>query len=125
MKKILFLVLLLTLTKVYAQLDFQVVDKDFSKVNIGDIHTGHKEIILTFDDGPVPGVTNKMLDILRDYNIKATFFVIGKNAKAHPELMKRILDEGHTVGNHSMNHLALKNLDPITWKSIVESEVMD
>jgi peptidoglycan/xylan/chitin deacetylase (PgdA/CDA1 family) len=124
MKKI-FLVLLLLISKVYAQDHLGVIEKDFARENIGNIHTGHNEIILTFDDGPVPGVTNKILDILSEHNIKATFFVIGKNAQAHPELMKRIVNEGHIVGNHSMSHLPLKNLDPENWKSIVEREVMD
>jgi peptidoglycan/xylan/chitin deacetylase (PgdA/CDA1 family) len=124
MKKILFFILLLTISQANTQIDFGI-DKDFSKGNIGNIHTGHNEIILTFDDGPVPGVTDKVLDILKDYNIKATFFVIGNNVKAHPALMKRILDEGHIVGNHSMTHIALKNLDPVTWKEIVTREVLD
>ena len=102
-----------------------VKDKDFSNANIGNIHSGHNEIILTFDDGPVPGVTDKVLDVLSEHNIKATFFVIGKNALAHPDLMKRILKEGHMVGNHSMTHLPLKNLDPDSWKTVVKSEVLD
>jgi peptidoglycan/xylan/chitin deacetylase (PgdA/CDA1 family) len=125
MKKIVFFVLFLTLSLANAQVDIGVIDKDFSKSNIGNIHTGHNEIILSFDDGPVPGVTDKVLDILSEHNIKATFFVIGKNVKAHPDLMKRIVAEGHIVGNHSMTHLPLKNLDPLTWKDIVKSEVMD
>ncbi|MDD4973822.1 MAG: polysaccharide deacetylase family protein [Bacteriovorax sp.] len=125
MKKIVFFVLLSILYQANAQIDFQVVDKDFSKVNIGNIHTGHNEIIFSFDDGPVPGVTDKVLDILKEHNIKATFFVIGKNVLAHPELMKRIVDEGHIVGNHSMSHIPLKNLDSIAWKDIVKTEVMD
>lgn len=125
MGKFLFFVLCLTISKANAQIDFDLVAKDFSKINIGNIHSGHNEIILTFDDGPVPGVTDKMLDILGDYNIKATFFVIGKNAKAYPALLKRMLDEGHIVGNHSMTHNPLKNLDPLTWKNIVKKEVLD
>lgn len=60
---------------------------------------------LTFDDGPTPGVTNLVLDILKSYDAKATFFCIGKNVVAHPELYQRVLDEGHTVGNHTHNHL--------------------
>lgn len=99
--------------------------KDFSPKNLGNIHQGHQEIILTFDDGPIPGVTNRVLDILADYNIRATFFVIGTNAIAYPSLMKRMVDEGHIVGNHSMTHLALQNLDPVTWKETVQREVME
>ncbi len=109
----------------FANVDLKVIEKDFSESNIGNLHTGKNEIILTFDDGPVKGVTDKILDLLNEYNIKATFFVIGKNVLAHPELLKRIVDEGHIVGNHSMSHLPLKNLDPALWKDIVKNEVLD
>ncbi|MGZ3789132.1 MAG: polysaccharide deacetylase family protein, partial [Bacteriovorax sp.] len=122
MKTLFSFFLLFSLSNVFAQ---ELIDKDFSKTNIEPIHQGHNEIILTFDDGPNPGVTNKVLDILLEHNIKATFFVIGKNAQEHPELMKRIVDEGHIVGNHSMTHTPLKNLDPILWKDKVKSEVLD
>ncbi|MFA6237983.1 MAG: polysaccharide deacetylase family protein [Bacteriovorax sp.] len=105
------------------EIDYDLMD--FSPKNVGEIHQGHSEIILTFDDGPIPGVTNRVLDILADYNIKATFFVIGKNALAYPHLMRRMVEEGHTVGNHSMSHMALKNLDPLTWKETVQREVME
>lgn len=125
MKNFLSLLFFLSFSTVNAQIHFGVEEKDFSKTNIGRIHTGHNEIILTFDDGPVPGVTDKVLDILSEYDIKATFFVIGSNVLAHPNLMKRIVDEGHIVGNHSMNHLPLKNLDPERWREIVSSEVID
>jgi peptidoglycan/xylan/chitin deacetylase (PgdA/CDA1 family) len=63
------------------------------------------EVFLTFDDGPVPGVTDKVLDILQAYHCKATFFCIGDNVRKHPELFQRILDEGHEVGNHTFHHV--------------------
>ncbi len=122
MNKILPLILFFCFSNAFAQ---NLVLRDFSKTNLENIHQGHNEIILTFDDGPNPGVTNKVLDILAEHNIKATFFVIGANAKAHPDLMKRIVDEGHIVGNHSMTHTALKHLDPLLWKDKVKSEVLD
>ncbi len=62
-------------------------------------------IFLTFDDGPIPQVTPWVLDLLKQYNAKATFFCIGENVQKHPEIFKRIISEGHTVGNHSYNHL--------------------
>ena len=62
-------------------------------------------LYLTFDDGPHPEATPFVLDELKKYNAKATFFCIGKNVVAYPDIYKRILDEGHTVGNHTQNHL--------------------
>ena len=67
--------------------------------------TNEKALYLTFDDGPTPGITEFVLDTLDAYNAKATFFCIGKNVAAHPGLFHRILAEGHTVGNHTQNHL--------------------
>jgi peptidoglycan/xylan/chitin deacetylase (PgdA/CDA1 family) len=69
------------------------------------IATDKKELFLTFDDGPVPGPTEFVLDTLKQYSIKATFFCIGDNVHKHPSLFKRIIDEGHAVGNHTFNHL--------------------
>lgn len=62
-------------------------------------------IYLTFDDGPIPEVTPWVLDILADYDIKATFFCVGDNISKHPRIFQRILDENHSVGNHTYNHL--------------------
>ncbi|RZJ54864.1 MAG: polysaccharide deacetylase family protein, partial [Flavobacterium sp.] len=59
-----------------------------------------KKIALTFDDGPT-SYTLEVLALLKKYNAKATFFCIGKNIEAHPEILKQIIDEGHLVGNHS------------------------
>ncbi len=63
------------------------------------------KIYLTFDDGPNPQVTPWVLDELIKYNAQATFFCIGDNIKKHPEIVKRILTEGHSLGNHTYNHL--------------------
>lgn len=62
-------------------------------------------IFLTFDDGPIPGLTEFILDTLDKYKIKATFFCVGDNLRKHPEIAKRALSEGHRLGNHSFNHL--------------------
>jgi len=62
-------------------------------------------IHLTFDDGPIPEVTPWVLDLLKEYNAKATFFCIGDNVKKHPEIFKRIVAEGHRIGNHTFHHL--------------------
>ena len=67
--------------------------------------THKKEIYLTFDDGPIPEVTEFVLDKLKEYNAKATFFCIGDNIRKHPTVFSRIISEGHAVGNHTFNHL--------------------
>lgn len=59
---------------------------------------------LTFDDGPSKNVTPAILDILKEYDIKATFFVVGYMVEKHPEILERIYEEGHTIGNHSYSH---------------------
>ena len=63
-----------------------------------------KAVALTFDDGPDPLSTPRLLDLLRKHRVKATFFVTGQKAAEHPELMKEILLQGHSVGNHSYTH---------------------
>lgn len=62
-------------------------------------------IYLTFDDGPIPEVTPWVLDELKKHGAKATFFCIGENVQKHPEIFRRIIAEGHSVGNHTFNHL--------------------
>jgi len=62
-------------------------------------------LYLTFDDGPMPGPTDYVLEVLRSHDARATFFCIGDNVRKHPELFRRIVDEGHTVGNHTYHHL--------------------
>ncbi len=64
-----------------------------------------KIIYLTFDDGPVPNVTEFVLNTLKSFKIKATFFCIGDNILKHPELFERLKNEGHSIGNHTFNHL--------------------
>ncbi|MFD2969808.1 polysaccharide deacetylase family protein [Sphingobacterium bambusae] len=64
-----------------------------------------KKIYLTFDDGPIPEITPFILDTLAQYDIKATFFCVGENILKHPAIFQRMLEEGHSVGNHTHNHL--------------------
>lgn len=66
---------------------------------------GRPVAYLTFDDGPIPTVTNWVLDTLAQHNAKGTFFCLGKNIEANPDVFKRIVEEGHTVGNHTYNHV--------------------
>jgi peptidoglycan/xylan/chitin deacetylase (PgdA/CDA1 family) len=69
------------------------------------VASGEKVIYLTFDDGPHPEATPFALDELKKYNARATFFCIGKNVQEYPQLYRRLLMEGHRVGNHTQNHL--------------------
>ncbi|MDF9801228.1 peptidoglycan/xylan/chitin deacetylase (PgdA/CDA1 family) [Catalinimonas alkaloidigena] len=64
-----------------------------------------KQIFLTFDDGPIPEVTPIVLDTLKDFGAKATFFCVGENIDRYPQVYQQILDAGHRTGNHTYNHL--------------------
>ena len=83
----------------------------------GDIN--QKKIALTFDDGPNQPYTSQILDILKTYNIKATFFLIGKNVEAYPEVVKRMVKEGHSIGNHTYSHPELV----LKLKSQIERQI--
>jgi peptidoglycan-N-acetylglucosamine deacetylase len=72
---------------------------------IWSMPSNEKKIYLSFDDGPHPEATPFVLDELKKYGARATFFCIGKNVAEHPAIYKRILDEGHAIGNHTQNHL--------------------
>ena len=82
---------------------FGSVGLNKNSLSFADAENG-KEIYLTFDDGPSDRVTPKILDILKEENVKATFFIIGKNAERRKNLLKREFDEGHTIGVHSYSH---------------------
>lgn len=69
-----------------------------------------KRVALTFDDAPDPRVTPQILDVLSRYRICATFFVVGERASKHPDLVRRIISEGHIIGNHSYNHPVFSKL---------------
>lgn len=75
-----------------------------------------KVVYLTFDDGPIPEVTEWVLDVLAEHQIQATFFCIGDNIRKHPVLFQRILNEKHRVGNHTFHHLK-------GWKTTVEEYI--
>ncbi len=81
-----------------------VIQNLFSS-RIWRINTQEKVLFLTFDDGPHPQATTFVLDQLRQFNAKATFFCIGKNVKSFPDIYSRILAEGHKTGNHTYDHL--------------------
>ena len=81
-----------------------------------------KKIYLSFDDGPHPVATEFVLDELKKYNAKATFFCIGKNVAAHPGTYKRILSEGHATGNHTHDHVnGWKTNDKLYFENIAKA----
>lgn len=80
---------------------------------------GHNEVALTFDDGPTPGVTELILDELKRRELKATFFMIGEQIAAAPDLARRVLAEGHEIGNHTYTHPKLTTLPDVE----VEAEI--
>lgn len=79
---------------------------------------GEGRVYLTFDDGPVPGATPEVLDILHQHDAKASFFCVGDNVRKHPEVFARVLEEGHAVGNHTYSHLN-------GWKTPVHEYLKD
>lgn len=76
------------------------------------VETSRRVVALTFDDGPTPGHAGRILDLLRDLQVRATFFVTGRDGEAHPELLRRMVADGHELGNHTFSHsrLVLKSL---------------
>lgn len=84
-----------------------------------EAQTTQKVVALTFDDGPYSPYTEQLLDILQENNISATFFLVGENVEKHPEVVKRIVDEGHQIGNHTYHHVDLLKKDSKT----IEEEI--
>ena len=89
----------------------RIVQSIFSKyiwcfpVNKESANQNSKEIYLTFDDGPIPEITPWVLQELSEYKAKATFFCIGENVRKYPEIFRKIISNGHSIGNHTYNHL--------------------
>jgi len=72
---------------------------------VWDLPNKEKKVYLTFDDGPTPEITEWTLSQLRQFDAKATFFCIGENIQKHPEIFNKAIAEGHSIGNHTFNHL--------------------
>lgn len=70
-----------------------------------DVSNTGNTVYLTFDDGPIPEITTWVLEELKKFDLKATFFCIGENIDKHPEIFKKVISEGHAIGNHTFNHL--------------------
>lgn len=82
-----------------------------------------KEVVLTFDDGPWPGSTRAVLDALASHCTKATFFIIGKHATYHPEILKQVAAAGHTIGTHTWSHVDLSKLSTDQAKDEIEKGI--
>jgi peptidoglycan/xylan/chitin deacetylase (PgdA/CDA1 family) len=82
----------------------------------GAVDSSRPHVMLTFDDGPHPATTPLLLDLLEEFGVRATFFLIGTNCRKYPELVRAIHDAGHIIGNHTYNHL------PMTFMSTAQIE---
>ncbi|TDU73275.1 peptidoglycan/xylan/chitin deacetylase (PgdA/CDA1 family) [Prosthecobacter fusiformis] len=78
-----------------------------AKISYSQVNITEKVVAMTFDDGPHPSLTPKLLDILKARNIKCTFFVIGKQTKMYPNIIRRMIAEGHEIANHTWTHASL------------------
>jgi len=86
----------------------------------GKEQENQNHVYLTFDDGPTPGVTTWVLDTLRQYEAKGTFFCLGKNVEKHQDIYKQIIEEGHAVGNHTYSHLKGWQMDNTEYFNDIE-----
>lgn len=80
-----------------------IIKRLFSN-QVWDIPNSENKIYLTFDDGPIPEITEWVLEILKKNNIKATFFCLGNNIQKHPEIFNKVINNGHSIANHTYNH---------------------
>jgi peptidoglycan/xylan/chitin deacetylase (PgdA/CDA1 family) len=94
-----------------------IIKKIFSSY-IWDVSNTGKTVYLTFDDGPIPEVTEWVLKELKKHEIKATFFCIGNNVAKNPAIFKKVILEGHAIGNHTYNHLN-------GWKTTTETYIQN
>ena len=88
---------------------------------VWDIPSAHKTVYLTFDDGPIPEVTEWVLTLLKQHSIKATFFCIGDNIDKSPEVFQKVIKEGHAIGNHTYNHINGWNTDTAAYLKNTET----
>ena len=88
--------------------------------NIVHLNTDQRIVALTYDDGPHPPYTNQLLDVLAKHNVKATFFMIGNQVEKHPETARRVIAEGHQIGNHTYSHPVLGFLPPPNVRREIE-----
>lgn len=87
---------------------------------VWNVKTDQKLVALTFDDGPNPKFTPQILDVLKQFDAKATFFVLGKRVQLYPQIAIREVNEGHEIANHTFDHHFLRNVDPDKLKQEIE-----
>jgi peptidoglycan-N-acetylglucosamine deacetylase len=90
----------------------------YPKGLVWSVPTSKRAVFLTFDDGPIPEVTQLVLGILKHYNIKATFFCVGENVQKHPDIFSLLSESGHATGNHTFHHVK-------AWKTDFSSYLSD
>lgn len=97
--------------------------KSFYSKGLWRMDKKEKNIFLTFDDGPTPEITEFVLDTLKKFNAKATFFCIGKNVEKYPEIFNKIIVDGHSIGNHTQHHLnGWKNTNANYFKDVEDAQ---
>ncbi len=82
--------------------------RDIEVSSLKDIALANKEVVLSFDDGPVPGKTERILATLNDFGVKATFLMVGEMAQAHSAIARKVVAEGHSIGSHTFSHPNLR-----------------
>lgn len=88
---------------------------------VWDIPNTQKTVYLTFDDGPTPEITEWIIALLKQHNIRATFFCIGNNIEKYPDIFQKVIDDGHTIGNHTFNHMNGWNTQNIPYLKNMET----
>lgn len=88
----------------------ELAGRDIIVSSFADISLANKEVVLSFDDGPVPGKTESILATLDEFGVKATFLMVGEMARSHPDIAKKVVAEGHSIGSHTYRHANLRSL---------------
>lgn len=123
---------LISAGKIYRYINSDKNSKGINQFNMFHPQDNHLEdekntVYLTFDDGPCDAITDKILDVLEEYNVKATFFVVGKEIKSREHILKRINDEGHSIGLHTYSHsfkVVYKSNDAFINEMIVTNDII-
>jgi len=107
-------------TGIFLTLCAVLPENNFFGIVFSESQTSNKVVALTFDDGPYSPYTEQVLDILKEYNVPATFFVVGQNVERYPEVVRRIAIEGHQLGNHTYHHVDLLKVDRKTMAEEID-----